>query len=144
MTDLLSWPSSLTAAKAASLPRAECPTTHVLSRLPAGLWRLEAVVSSFLLAVLLGPVPGSPEPCTVPSPCCAGCGATCCVLQGRSCMCCLLCRSFENNWNIYKLLAHQKVSKEKVSLGCGSGAGSGCAGSAALHGPLSVCLGSER
>lgn len=23
-------------------------------------------------------------------------------------------RSFENNWNIYKLLAHQKVSKEKV------------------------------
>lgn len=25
-----------------------------------------------------------------------------------------LCRSFENNWNIYKLLAHQKVSKEKV------------------------------
>lgn len=25
-----------------------------------------------------------------------------------------LSRSFENNWNIYKLLAHQKVSKEKV------------------------------
>lgn len=23
-------------------------------------------------------------------------------------------RSFENNWNIYKLLAHQKISKEKV------------------------------
>lgn len=23
-------------------------------------------------------------------------------------------RSFENNWNIYKLLAHQKVSTEKV------------------------------
>lgn len=25
-----------------------------------------------------------------------------------------LSRSFENNWKIYKLLAHQKVSKEKV------------------------------
>lgn len=27
-------------------------------------------------------------------------------------------RSFENNWNIYKLLAHQKPSKEKVSCHC--------------------------
>lgn len=25
-----------------------------------------------------------------------------------------LSRSFENNWKIYKLLAHQKISKEKV------------------------------
>lgn len=25
-------------------------------------------------------------------------------------------RSFENNWNIYKLLAHQKVSKEKTNF----------------------------
>lgn len=24
------------------------------------------------------------------------------------------CRSFENNWNIYKLLAHQKPAQEKV------------------------------
>lgn len=25
-----------------------------------------------------------------------------------------LSRSFENNWKMYKLLAHQKISKEKV------------------------------
>ena len=31
-----------------------------------------------------------------------------------------LSRSFENNWNIYKLLAHQKISKEKVRVGCGA------------------------
>lgn len=30
------------------------------------------------------------------------------------CMTRFLSRSFENNWNIYKLLAHQKISKEKV------------------------------
>lgn len=29
-------------------------------------------------------------------------------------------RSFENNWNIYKLLAHQKISKEKVRGACAS------------------------
>lgn len=31
-----------------------------------------------------------------------------------SCTVFFLSRSFENNWKIYKLLAHQKVSKEKV------------------------------
>uniref|UniRef100_A0A8C5ZEF7 Phosphofructokinase, liver type n=1 Tax=Marmota marmota marmota TaxID=9994 RepID=A0A8C5ZEF7_MARMA len=30
-------------------------------------------------------------------------------------------RSFENNWNIYKLLAHQKLSKEKVRRGSRAG-----------------------
>ena len=34
------------------------------------------------------------------------------------CTTCFLSRSFENNWNIYKLLAHQKISKEKVRAGC--------------------------
>lgn len=35
--------------------------------------------------------------------------APCCAELSR-----FLSRSFENNWNIYKLLAHQKISKEKV------------------------------
>lgn len=34
------------------------------------------------------------------------------------CMTRFLSRSFENNWNIYKLLSHQKISKEKVRAGC--------------------------
>lgn len=37
--------------------------------------------------------------------------------RAGSCTVSLLSRSFENNWKIYKLLAHQKVSKEKVREG---------------------------
>lgn len=40
-----------------------------------------------------------------------GCGLW---LWASWCMTGFRSRSFENNWNIYKLLAHQKVSKEKV------------------------------
>lgn len=65
----------------------------------------------------------------------------------------ILSRSFENNWNIYKLLAHQKPPKEKVRQGVApTEGGTGCVILQPLHtGPCgwaclplpSVLLGAE-
>lgn len=49
--------------------------------------------------------------CTQAERCAGLCG---CGLKAVRCLTGFLSRSFENNWNIYKLLAHQKLSKEKV------------------------------
>ncbi|XP_012516976.1 PREDICTED: ATP-dependent 6-phosphofructokinase, liver type [Propithecus coquereli] len=67
---------------------------------------------------------GGPTLCLLASPS-PGCGSQRCrrtlpvaILRRRAARGTtgFLSRSFENNWNIYKLLAHQKVSKEKTNF----------------------------